>query len=79
MCPHIIGLKRGKIHGLFYQFGGESSSGNIVGGSPDNWRCIEIDKLENISLRNGSWHEAPLDRDQTCIDQVDISIDELED
>ena len=76
MCPHMIGLKRGKIHGLFYQFGGTSGSGPIIKGSPDNWRCIEIMKLEEVSLRSGSWHTVTMEYEQSCIDQVDIQAEE---
>jgi len=40
LCPHVVGLKNGKLHGLFYQFGGSSSSKSIIPGSKANWRCI---------------------------------------
>lgn len=76
MCPHMIGMKRGKVHALFYQFAGSSGSGQIVEGSPDNWRCIDLAKLEEATLQTGPWYTSLEDFEQTCIDQVDIEIDE---
>lgn len=73
MCPHILGWKDDKQQCLFYQFGGDSSSGAIVTGSDRNWRCILIDKLENVTIQDGEWHTASNhSRRQTCVDQVDV-------
>ena len=27
LCPHVLGRKSGRLHALFYQFGGSSNSG----------------------------------------------------
>ena len=27
LCPHVLGRKSGRLHALFYQFGGSSRSG----------------------------------------------------
>jgi hypothetical protein len=68
MCPHAIGWKNGKAHCLFYQFGGESRSGKIIPGSDKNWRCIPVDGLSIISVRDGEWHSVSgHSKRQTCI------------
>lgn len=76
MCPHAIGYKKGRQKALLYQFAGGSSSGLGSIGSPDNWRCVFIDELENVSVQpnRGSWHTADQARRQTCIDEVDVEI-----
>jgi len=76
MCPHVLGTKDGKPQGLFYQFGGESSSRPIQpDGSPVNWRCIEIAKLSNVTLHETTWHTAPNhSRPQTCVGMVDVEV-----
>jgi hypothetical protein len=87
MCPHVIGWKRAKdrkgrlgpreAHALFYQFEGESSSGLRPDGSADNWRCIRIDELENVTIRKGAWHTAPNhSRPQNCVGEIDAQVDD---
>ncbi len=47
-CPHRVGRnKDGQLRVLCYQYGGESESGLKHVGSPDNWRCIALDKLRS--------------------------------
>lgn len=73
MCPHVIGTKNGKEQALFYQFGGESSSGLDPDGSGKNWRCMPIDVLEDVVARAGAWHTAPNHtRKQSCVDEIDV-------
>ena len=77
MCPHVLGYKNGKRHALFYQFGGQSNSRPIQpDGSPDNWRCIDIDKLTDVALMDiREWHSAPdHSRPQTCVDSVEAVV-----
>ncbi len=76
MCPHAIGRKRGRQQALFYQFGGGSESGlDTTPNSPDNWRCIPIEGLSNVSTQSGDWHSAPNhSRPQTCIDEIDVEV-----
>ena len=75
MCPHALGTKNGREQCLFYQFGGQSSSGLIIPGSEKNWRCIPVSGLENVSVRNGEWHTAyDHSKKQTCIDHVDVEV-----
>jgi hypothetical protein len=75
MCPHVIGTKNGREQALFYQFGGTSSSGAIVPGAPQNWRCIPIEGLTNITVRVGDWHTGSNHtQPQTCVDDIDVEI-----
>ena len=73
MCPHVLGTKRGREQALFYQFAGDSSSGLGPDGDPENWRCMFLDELSNVSSADatGEWHTAPNhSRPQTCVDQI---------
>lgn len=71
MCPHVLGMKNGREQALFYQFGGSSSSGMIVPGSTQNWRCIPISGLINVEVRDGAWHTASNhSTPQTCVDTI---------
>jgi hypothetical protein len=75
MCPHVIGTKGGRERALFYQFGGTSSSGPIIPNSPKNWRCIPIEGLSNISVRQGAWHSGVNhSQPQTCVDEIDVQV-----
>ena len=77
MCPHAIGHKNGRRKALLYQFGGTSSSGLGPIGSPDNWRCVFVDELQNVAVRqsDGRWHTAnDHSRKQTCIDAVEAEV-----
>jgi hypothetical protein len=59
MCPHVLGLNaEGEEQGLFYQFGGTSKHGLSPDGSPNNWRCMPLAGLTNVTSRVGSWHTA---------------------
>jgi hypothetical protein len=76
MSPHVIGTKRGRAQALCYQYGGTSSSGPLGPvGSPDNWRCVVIDKLVNARPIKGVWHTAPNHtRPQTCVGEIDVEV-----
>jgi hypothetical protein len=70
MCPHILGTKNGRLQCLMYQFGGGSSSALEADGSPANWRCIIVEELLNVSIKQsaGQWHTASnYSRPQTCV------------
>lgn len=73
MCPHVLGRKRDRLHCLFYQYGGESSTGPVSDGSPDNWRCIPVAELTTLRLHDGPWHWGPPGHGgtQTCVDVVE--------
>ena len=75
MCPHVLGSKRGRRQALFYQFGGTSSSGLGPIGSGSNWRCVPVDWLNDVEIREGPWYAAPThSRPQTCVDQIDVEV-----
>jgi hypothetical protein len=77
MCPHAIGRgPDGNEQALFYQFGGSSKSGLAPAGSRNNWRCIELAKLSNVSSEDGAWQTANNhSRSQTCVREVDVEVD----
>ena len=73
MSPHVLGWKNGREKALFYQFAGESKSGIGAIGSPANWRCVFVDQLDHVSVRDGEFYTAPTGAQrQTCIDEVDV-------
>ena len=75
MCPHVLGTKNGRQQALCYQFDGESSTGLEPGGSENNWRCMFLDELSDVSVESGTWHTAPnQSRPQTCVDAIDIEV-----
>ena len=75
LCPYVLGTKAGRAQCLFYQFAGETSQGLIAPYSPDNWRCMRLEKLEDIQLHDGQWYGQTrgTSGSQTCIDTVDVS------
>ena len=74
-CPHVLGTKNGRQQGLFYQFDGQSSSGLKRDGSPDNWRCIPIETMENVEAYEGDWHTSTNhSRPQTCVGEIDAEV-----
>ena len=77
-CPHRLGRnKDGQLRVLCYQYGGESESGLKPVGSPDNWRCIALDKLRSVELLNGLWRTAPNhSRPASCIVDADVDADD---
>jgi hypothetical protein len=77
MCPHAIGFnKHGEAQALFYQCGGESSQPLGPAGSPDNWRCLRLSELEDVSTKVGEWQTAPdHTRPNTCIfHRIDLAV-----
>jgi hypothetical protein len=77
-CPHRLGRNRAKqLRVLCYQCGGESESGLGPMGSPENWRCIALEKLRKVDLVNGSWRTAPNhSRPAHCIIEADIDAED---
>ncbi len=74
LCPYVLGRnKRNRLHVLCYQYGGGSASGLKPIGSPENWRCIAVDKLSSIAIIDGVWVSAERhSRIQTCIQHVEL-------
>ncbi|MDP9115585.1 MAG: hypothetical protein M3O20_18150 [Acidobacteriota bacterium] len=78
LCPHRLGWNReGRIRVLCYQYGGESNSGLQPTGSPENWRCIALEKLGTVDLLEDVWRTAPNhSRPQTCVAEVDVDAED---
>lgn len=78
LCPHRLGRNhQGQIRVLGYQYGGESVSGLQAAGSPENWRCLALEKLSRVELLEGAWHSAPNhSRPQTCVAEVDVDAED---
>jgi hypothetical protein len=76
MCPHVLGWARtGKEHALLYQFAGSSSSGLGMDGSYRNWRCVDLDQLSSVTVKDGPWHTADNhSRKQTCVFRIEIEV-----
>jgi hypothetical protein len=69
--PHALGTKRGARHLLAYQFAGESRSGLPPEGE---WRCLNVDDLDDITLQPGPWHSAANAFNvQSCLDEVELA------
>jgi hypothetical protein len=77
-CPHRLGRNRAEqLRVLCYQYGGESESGLAPMGSPENWRCVALEKLRKVKLLHGSWQTAPNhSRPAHCIVQADIDAED---
>ena len=79
LCPHRLGRNAdGDLRVLCYQYGGASGSGLQRAGSPDNWRCLALDKLSRVELLNEDvWRTAPNhSRPQTCVKDADIDAED---
>lgn len=70
-CPHAIGTRAGQPRVLVFQIDGHSSRGLPPGG---DWRCLAIDRLSEVALRDGPWSTKEQSQPQHCIDQVDLSL-----
>lgn len=80
MCPHSLGHKNGNARCLFYQFAGDSKGQIYSQNDPRanlNWRCMEVDKLQSVTLRDGPWHSiSKHPGHQTCVDEVDVQVED---
>jgi hypothetical protein len=77
-CPHRLGRNRARqLRVLCYQYGGESESGLAPAGSPENWRCVVLEKLRKVELRESSWKTAPNhSRPASCVIEADIDAED---
>lgn len=74
-CPHALGWKNGEEHCLGYQFGGQSTTGPIVPGSPHNWRCFAVAKLHGVTIHAGDWHSCGTHGGPTnCLERIDVEV-----
>ncbi len=76
LCPHVIGLnKGGEEQAQCYQFEGGSNSGSITSGSDQNWRCLLIKNLSEVTIHEGEWYTANnYSPDDKCVSKVDLSV-----
>jgi len=73
LSPYELGTKKGKYQCLFYQYGGESSSGIINGKSKGNWRCLELNKLTQIQILEEPLHKPEIishKKPSYCVDNI---------
>ena len=76
-CPHVLGwsIDRSEMC-LIYQFGWKTSTWAILSDTKDNWKCIKIDKLQDIQMRDWIWHTfGNHSKEQTCVKEVDTTIE----
>ena len=72
ICPHVLGLTKGKEMLLGYQFGGETNSGLPAGGE---WRCFKVAEMHSIELRGGTWHTGSShSQTHSCVAEVDLDV-----
>jgi hypothetical protein len=75
LCPHVGGRKSGRRNVFCYQFGGISNSAEALAPGGGVWRCLAVEKLSQVEVREGEWHTEPRSRRQTCIDEIDFDVD----
>ena len=76
LCPYVLGRESGRLHVLFYQFGGSSNSGlPVVPEGVGDWPCLAVEKLSQVELSAEAWHTQQRSWRQTCIDEVDFDVD----
>jgi hypothetical protein len=80
LCPHRLGRSAdGDLRVLCSQYGGESESGLQPAGSPDNWRCLALEKLSRVELLDDQWRTGPNhSRPARCVPQADIDAEDPE-
>ena len=77
LCPHLLGWnKHRRLQVLCYQFGGDSESGLNSAKASDNWRCLAVENLSQMELLDGPWQTANHSRPQTCIEHVELDVDD---
>jgi hypothetical protein len=82
MCPHVLGKKHSRPQAFLYQFAGGSDSGLEPEGSWSNWRCLFIDELSDVSVKEsfGKWHSAPnySSATQNCVDEIHFQVEQAQ-
>lgn len=73
LCVHTLGTSGNKEMALAYQFAGDSS--NPPRTDADRWRCLEVEKIEKLAVRDGEWYSADNhSKKQTCVKEVDLEV-----
>ena len=78
LCPHRLGRNaEGQLRVRCYQYSGDSETGLQPAGSPANWRCLALEKLNRVELLEDSWRTAPNhSRPARCILKADIDAED---
>ena len=77
-CPHWLGrIRDGRLRVLCYQYDGDSRSGLQPVGSPENWRCIVMEKLSRVKRIEDAWRTAPNhSRPTACVVEADMDAED---
>ncbi len=73
LSPYELGTKIGIYQCLFYQYGGKSSKSIINGKSRSNWRCLKLNKLDQIQILDEPLHKPDIithKRPNYCVDYI---------
>lgn len=66
LCPHVLGVDEfNRYKCLFVQFGGYSKGMPVF--PPGQWRCMYLDELINVRVREGPWHWGPIPQGKDLI------------
>ena len=78
LCAHKAGWNKDRqLRVLCYQYAGERQSGLGPVGALGNWRCLAIEKISYVELLEAPWRTAPnRSRPQTCIEDVDVDVED---
>lgn len=55
-CPHCLGSSKGNPRVLVYQFGGQSSAGEITDLTERNWRLMDPLQMDALELIDAARH-----------------------
>ena len=72
VCPHVLGLTKGKEMLLGYQFAGQTSGALPPRGE---WRCFQVAEMHSIETRDGEWHTGGShSQTHSCVAEVDLDV-----
>jgi predicted DNA-binding transcriptional regulator YafY len=72
VCPHVLGLTKGKEMLLGYQFAGET---NGVLPPAGEWRCFQVAEMHSVETRDGEWYTGGgHSQTHSCVVEVDLDV-----
>ena len=72
VCPHVLGLTKGKEMLLAYQFAGETTGILPAAGE---WRCFQLAEMHSVEVRDGIWHVGGRHSGRhSCVEDVDLDV-----
>jgi len=72
VCPHVLGLTKGKEMLLAYQFAGETNGTLPRAGE---WRCFQVSEMHSIEMQDGEWHSGEGHaQTHSCVAEVDLDV-----